>query len=59
MLIKVMFLVTLCIPIGYLQAYLLNDAMKDLKPSKKAVRLATASYQHDDYFEREYIRLAK
>ncbi len=59
MLIKIMFLVTLCIPIAYFQAYLLNDATKDLKSSKKAVKLAATSYYNDDYLQREYIKLAK
>ncbi|MBB6218710.1 hypothetical protein HNQ80_004884 [Anaerosolibacter carboniphilus] len=59
MLIKVMFLITLCIPVGYLQAYLLNDAIKDLKPSKKSSRPADTAYYHDGYFEREYMKLVK
>lgn len=59
MLIKIMFLITICIPIGYLQVYLLKDAAKDLKSGRKITKRAEISYGRDDYFEKKYLRLVK
>ncbi|KXG74168.1 hypothetical protein [Thermotalea metallivorans] len=59
MLIKIMFLITICIPVGYLQVYLLKDAVKDLKSARKTKKPAEISYDREDYFEKKYLRLVK
>ncbi|AOT70294.1 hypothetical protein [Geosporobacter ferrireducens] len=60
MLIKLIFLIMLCIPVGCLQYYLLTETLKDLKKGKKvAARKQQPTYYEDPYFQREYLKVVR
>lgn len=59
MLIKLTFLIMLCIPVGCLQFYLLADTVKDLKKGKKTVVRKQQAAHEDPYFQREYLKVVR
>ena len=59
MLIKLTFLIMLCIPVAYFQFYLLSDTLKDLEKGKKVVARKQQPVYEDPYFQREYLKVVR
>ncbi|WZL73418.1 hypothetical protein QBE52_01420 [Clostridiaceae bacterium 35-E11] len=59
MIIKIIFLIMLCIPIGCFQHYLLVEAAKDLKKPRTSAKRASGSVYQEKYRYTKHLRLAK
>ncbi|MDK2919331.1 MAG: hypothetical protein PWQ37_2064 [Candidatus Petromonas sp.] len=56
--IKIIFLITLCIPIVYIQYYMLKDTVKSvMKPREK--KPVTMIYNRTEKYRKKYLEAAK
>ncbi|QZY55310.1 hypothetical protein [Crassaminicella profunda] len=59
MILKLIFLIMLCIPIACLQLYLVIDTAKDLKKPKKAKIRKKQSVSSTEPMKKNHLRVAK
>ncbi|QXM06884.1 hypothetical protein [Crassaminicella indica] len=59
MVLKLIFLIMLCIPIACFQIYLLADAVKDLKKTKTSMRRKEKSRHLKSSMKKNHLKIAK